>query len=384
MYSGRIYNMKKAFCVVFLFVASFLWISYSIAKDTVRIGIVTPLTGDVKTYGESTKNCALMAIEEYAKKGKYHVVPLVSDDRNDPTEGANAALKLITQDKVTAIIGPLTSKVAIPMSETAQKYKIPMITGTATNPKVTVSDGRRKSYVFRTCYTDPFQGGAAAGFALKDLKAKTAAVLYDVSNDYSKGLAEVFKATFVKGGGTITAYESYQKDDVDFSALISKTAMKKPEIIYLPDYYNKVGLIAKQIREKGMKATLLGGDGWDSPDLARIAGSAIAGGYFTNHYSPDRKDSVTQAFIKKYKEKYGIAPDALGSATYDAATILLKVLDGAKTPASDEIVKGLSRIKGFKGVTGTISFDKNGDVVKSVVILKMEKDRVRYVTTIEP
>jgi branched-chain amino acid transport system substrate-binding protein len=376
--------MKKAFCVLSLFLASFLWIPYSIAKDTVKVGVVTPLTGDVKTYGESTKNCFMMALEEYSKKGRYNVVPVVADDRNDPTEGANATLKLITQDKVIAIVGPLTSKVAIPMSETAQKYKIPMITGTATNPKVTVSGGKRKSYVFRTCYTDPFQGAAAAKFAQKDLKAKTAAVLYDVGNDYSKGLAEVFRAMFVKGGGTVTAYESYQKDDVDFSALITKVAMKKPEIIYVPDYYNKVGLVAKQIREKGLKATLLGGDGWDSPDLAKVAGSAIVGGYFTNHYSQDRKDPITQAFIKKYKEKYGIAPDALGSLAYDAATILFKTLDAAKAPTSEEIVKGLAQVKGFKGVTGTISFDKNGDVVKSVVVLRMEKDRVRYVTTIEP
>ena len=145
----------------------------------------------------------------------------------------------------------------------------------------------------------------AANFALKDLKVKSAAVLYDVSNDYSKGLAEFFKSTFTKGGGTITAYESYQKDDVDFSALITKLAMKKPEVIYLPDYYNKVGLIAKQIREKGLKSTLLGGDGWDSPELAKIAGNSIIGGYYTNHYSPDRKDPTTQAFIKRYKEIMG-------------------------------------------------------------------------------
>jgi branched-chain amino acid transport system substrate-binding protein len=380
----RIYTMRKAMIGACVILASFLFIPYSFAKETVKIGVVTPLTGDVKTYGESTKNAFLIAVEEYSKKGKYTIVPVIADDRNDPTEGTNATLKLITQDKVVALVGPLTSKVAIPMSEIAQKNKVPMITGTATNPKVTVSDGKRKSYVFRTCYTDPFQGSTAANFALKELKVKTAAVLYDVSNDYSKGLADVFKTTFTKGGGAITAYESYQKDDVDFSALITKLAMKKPEVVYLPDYYNKVGLISKQIREKGVKATLLGGDGWDSPDLAKIAGSAIVGGYFTNHYSPDRKDSVTQAFIKKYKEKHGIVPDALGSLAYDATMILFKTLDSAKSPTSEEIVKGLGTIKNFKGVTGNISFDKNGDSVKSVVILKMEKDKVRYVTTIEP
>ena len=377
--------MKKASVVTLLLVSALLLTaSLGLAKETIKIGVITPLTGDVKTYGESTKNCFLLALEEYSKKGRYTIVPVIADDRNDPTEGTNGALKLITQDKVVAIIGPLTSKVAIPVSETANKYKIPMITGTATNLKVTISDGKRKPYVFRTCYTDNFQGSVAANFALKDLKVKSAAVLYDVSNDYSKGLAEFFKSTFVKGGGTVTAYESYQKDDVDFSALITKLAMKKPEVIYLPDYYNKVGLIAKQIREKGLKGTLLGGDGWDSPELAKIAGNSIIGSYYTNHYSADRKDPVTQAFIKKYKEKHGMVPDALGALAYDATMILFKALDNAKSPTPEEIVKGLTGLKNFKGVTGNISFDKNGDVVKSVVILRVEKDKPRYVTTIEP
>jgi branched-chain amino acid transport system substrate-binding protein len=224
----------------------------------------------------------------------------------------------------------------------------------------------------------------AANFALKDLRAKTAAVLYDVSNDYSKGLAEFFKSTFIKGKGTIVTYESYQKDDVDFSALISKIALKKPDIIYLPDYYNKVALIARQARERGLKSILLGSDGWDSPELMKIAGSAIIGGYFTNHYSPDRKDPVAEAFIKRYKEKHRAVPDALAALSYDATTVLLKAIDSTKKPAQGEIVKYLSSLKNHKGVTGNISFDNNGDAVKSVVLLKVEKDKVKYMTTINP
>jgi branched-chain amino acid transport system substrate-binding protein len=369
-------------CVVLL--ALFLCVSYSSAKEVVKVGVITPLTGDVKTFGESTKNAFNIALEEYSKKGKYTIVPVVADDKNDPTEGANAALKLISQDKVVAILGPLTSKVSIPVSDIANKNKIPMITGTATSPKVTVSDGKRKPYVFRACYTDPFQGAVGANFAIKDLKAKTAAVLYDVGNDYSKGLAEFFKSTFTGKNGVITAYESYQKDDVDFSALITKLGMKKPEVIYIPDYYNKVALIAKQIREKGLKGTMIGGDGWDSPELVKIAGSSIVGGYFTNHYSPDRRDPIADAFIKKYKEKHGAVPDTFAALTYDTAMIFFKALDGAKKPTADEITKLVAGMKGFKGVTGTISFDKNGDVVKSVVILKVENKAIRYVTTINP
>jgi branched-chain amino acid transport system substrate-binding protein len=376
--------MKKALCICFVLFISLLLAGYSLAKEVIKIGLITPLTGDVKTFGESTKNAFNIALEEYAKTGKYKIEPVIADDRNDPTEGANAALKLITQDKVLAIIGPLTSKVSIPVSEIANSNKIPMITGTATNPRVTISDGKRKPYVFRACYIDPFQGTVGANFALKDLKAKTAAVLYDVGNDYSKGLAEYFKATFTKGGGTIVAYESYQKDDVDFSALITKIGMKKPEVIYIPDYYNKVALIAKQLREKGLKGAMIGGDGWDSPELVKIGGMAIVGGYFTNHYSPDRKDPIADAFIKKYKEKFGAPPDALGALGYDSTVMLLKVIDSVKKPTPDEIMKALSTVKNFKGVTGAISFDKNGDPIKSAVILKVDKDGFKYMTTINP
>ena len=295
--------MRKTFFVVaalLLFVAGNAW-----AKEKVKIGLITPLTGDVKTFGESSRNAFYIALEDYAKTGKYAISPVIADDRNDPTEGANASLKLITQDKVLAFVGPLTSKVAIPVSEIATTYKVPMISGAATNPKVTVYDNKRKSYVFRACFIDPFQGSVAAVFALRDLKAKTAAVLYDVGNDYSRGLAEVFKSTFEQGKGSIVAFESYQKDDVDFSALATKVRLKKPDLVFIPDYYNKAGLIARQLREKAVRCPLIGTDGWDSPELVKIAGNAIVGGYFTDHYSPGRKDRVADRFINRYKEKHG-------------------------------------------------------------------------------
>ncbi len=325
-----------------------------------------------------------MAIEEYGAKGRYAIERVDADDKNVAIDGTNAALKLITQDKITALVGPVTSKVAIPVSEIANKNRVPMITGTATNPKVTISDGNRKPYVFRACFIDPFQGTIGANFALKQLKARTAAVLFDVGNDYTKGLAEYFRDTFTRGKGTIVSYESYQKDDVDFSALITKIQMKKPDVIYLPDYYNKVALIARQVREKGLKSVMVGGDGWDSPELLKIAGSAIVGGYFTNHYSPDRKDPVSERFIKRYKEKHGAVPDTFAALGYDATMILLKAIDAAKNPTQQEILKTLGATQNFKGVTGNIGFDKNGDAVKSVVLLKMEKDKVSYVTTVNP
>jgi branched-chain amino acid transport system substrate-binding protein len=354
------------------------------AKQTVKIGLIAPLTGDVKTFGESSKNGFLIALDDYGQSGKYTITAIVVDDRNDPTEGANGALKLVTQDRVLAFVGPLTSKVAIPVSEIATQHKTPMITDAATSPKVTVYEKKRKPYVFRACFIDPFQGRVAASFALANLKVKTAAVLYDVGNDYSRGLAEVFKSTFEKGKGSIVAYESYQKDDVDFSALATKVKLKKPDIVFIPDYYNKAGLIVRQLRERAVNCPLIGTDGWDSPDLLKIAGNTIVGGYFTNHYSPDRKDPVAEKFIKKYKEKHGAVPDALAALTYDATMILLQALDKGDAPVGDAITKYLSRLKDFRGVTGTISFDSNGDAVKSAVILRVEKDGRRYVATVSP
>lgn len=376
--------MKKAFFVVAVVCMLVSAIGAVSAKENVRLGLITPLTGDVKTFGESCRNGFIIATEDYAKKGKYEITPFVADDRNDATEGTNAALKLISQDKVLGIIGPLTSKVAIPVSEIAQKNKIPMVSGSATSPKVTVYDNKRKPYVFRACFIDPFQGSVGANFALTELKAKTAAVLYDVGNDYSKGLAEFFRATFAKGHGQLVGYESYQKDDVDFSALITKIGVKKPDVIYIPDYYNKVALVARQVREKGLKSVMVGGDGWDSPELIKVGGAAIVGNYFTNHYSPERKDKVAEAFIDRYKQKHGAVPDALAALGYDAAMIYLQSLDKAKKPSPEEVLPILTTLKNFKGVTGTISFDQNGDPIKSAVILKVEKDGFKYMTTVNP
>ena len=374
--------MKKTFLLALAL--SILGSASVQAKQTVKIGLIAPLTGDVKTFGESSRNAFLMAVDDYGKSGRYAIGTVIVDDRNDPTEGTNGALKLTTQDKVLAFVGPLTSKVAIPVSEVATNHKVPMVTEAATSPKVTVYNGKRKPYVFRACFIDPFQGRVAATFALADLKVKTAAVLYDVGNDYSRGLAAVFKSVFEAGKGSVVAYESYQKDDVDFSALTTKIRLKKPDLVFIPDYYNKAGLIVRQLREKAVASALIGTDGWDSPDLLKIAGNTIVGGYFTNHYSPERKDAVAQRFIKKYKEKHGAVPDALAALTYDAAMIILQTLDKIETPTPDGLMKSLSRLKDFQGVTGTISFDKNGDAIKSAVILRVDKDGPRYVTTVKP
>jgi branched-chain amino acid transport system substrate-binding protein len=260
-----------------------------------------------------------------------------------------------------------------------------MITPTSTNPKVTVGeDGKRKDYVFRACFIDPFQGTVGAKFAAESLKAKTAAVMYDVGNDYSKGLADYFKAAFEKDGGKVTAFESYAKDDVDFSALLTKIKQFSPDVLFIPDYYNKVGLIAKQARQLGVKAVFLGGDGWDSPDMAKIAGDAIYGGYFTNHYSPDDPRPEVQEWVKKYQAKYGQKPDALATLGYDAALLLIQALKNAPNAKPEEIKTALGAIKDFPCVSGKITFDEWGNPIKSAAVLEYTKDGQKYVTTINP
>jgi branched-chain amino acid transport system substrate-binding protein len=388
---GRNLKVAATISLSVFFVFVLLLTIFSCAKEDtsiIKIGLVVPLTGDVKTFGESVKNACQLAVEETNNKGGVlgkKIKLVITDDKNDPTESSNAGSKLINQDRVKAIIGSVSSKCSIPLSEICQDASVVMITPTSTNPKVTVTeDGKRKDYVFRACFIDPFQGAVAAKFALENLKAKKAAVLYDVGNDYVKGLAEFFKADFTKGGGKIEGYESYAKDDVDFSALLTKIKTKNPDVLFIPDYYNKVGLIAKQTRQLGIKAILLGGDGWDSPDMVKIAGDAINGGYFTNHYSPDDPRPEVQEWVTKYQAKYGAKPDALGTLGYDATLILLEAIRLAGTDKPAMVRDAMTKIKDFQCVSGNISFDENGNPLKSAVILEYSGGTQKYVTTVNP
>lgn len=356
------------------------------AKE-IKIGLITSITGDVKTYGESVKNAFEIAIDEANKAGGVagmRIVPVVVDDRNDPTEASNAASLLIHQQKVRAIVGSVTSKASIPVSDVAQSARIPNLSPTATNPKVTVADGKRKDFVFRSCFIDPFQGKVVAKFARESLFKEKAGVLFDASNDYSKGIAEYFSDAFKAMGGKVVAYESYGKDDVDFSALLTKVKSSGADVLFLPDYYNKVGLIAKQARERGIQAALIGPDGWDSPELVKVAGEAIEGGYFSNHYSPDDTRPEVVGWVNKYKEKFGQTPDALGTLAYDGTNILLEAIRKANSDDPAKIRGALAAIKGFKGVTGESAMDANGNAVKSAVVLQIVNGKQKFVKGVNP
>jgi len=357
------------------------------AEKTIKIGFIAPMTGDVKTFGESTKNGFLLALEEAGNKvAGYTIVPVYGDDRNDPTEAANVATKLITQDGVKAIIGSVASKCSIPVSEIANQNKVVMITPTSTNPRVTVDPqaGGRKDYVFRACFTDPFQGKIAAKFALENLHAKTAAVMYDQGNDYTIGLATYFKETFEAGGGQIVAWAAYSKDDADFSAQLTGIAAKKPDLLYLPDYYNKVSLIGKQAQDKGITAPMMGGDGWDSSELDF---ATMQGGYFTNHYAPADPRPEVQAWVAAYNAKFGSTPDALATLAYDSTKLLLKAIETAGSDDSTAIRDAMAGVS-LDVVSGHVSFDANGDPTKALVIMQVTfengKGGQKYVATVNP
>jgi len=378
--------MKRAILLLAILFPALVAVDPSNAKE-IKIGLITPLSGDVKTFGESVRNSFLIAVEEANARGGVagmKITYVIQDDKNDATEAANVANLLVNQLQVKAIVGSVTSKATIPVSDVIQAAKIPTISPTATNPKVTVADGKRKDYMFRACFIDPFQGAVMAKFSRETLKGNNAAVLFDASNDYSKGIAEVFRDAFRKQGGKVAAFESYGKDDVDFSALLTKVKASGADVLFLPDYYNKVGLIAKQVQEKGIKVRLVGPDGWDSPDLVKIAGSAIEGGYFSNHYSPDDLRPEVAAWVKKYKEKHGQVPDALGTLAYDATNLLLEAIRKAGSDDPRKIREALASIRDFKAVSGKSTLDGNGDMIKSAAILKIEDGRQKFVKMVSP
>ena len=348
----------------------------------IRIGGVGPLTGEAATFGVSTKNGYDMAVAEWNAKGGVlgkQVKLTFADDKGDPAEGATVFTKLIEQDKSVAIIGTVMSKVSLAGAPICQNAKIPMIATSSTNPKVTeVGD-----YIFRACFIDPFQGTVGAKFAFEDLKAKTAACIFDVGNDYTKGLSEFFKAKFTALGGQVVGYEGHATGTTDFKAQLTKVLAASPDVLYVSDYYNDVALIAKQARELGFKGPMLGGDGWDSPKLMEVGGAAVEGCYFTNHYSQDDTSPIVTEFVKNYKAKYNAVPDALAALGYDSTYIMLDAIQRAGSTDGDKIKAALVATD-LKTVTGQVKFDDHRNPVKSAVIIEIKGGKQTFKTTVNP
>ena len=341
------------------------------AKGPVVIGEVGSMTGTEATFGTSSDRGIQLAVTETNAAGgiKGRQVQIIAlDDEGKPEEAATAATRLIASEHVTALLGEVASTRSLFMAPKAQAAKVPMVSPSSTNEKVTaVGD-----YIFRACFIDPFQGYVMAKFATDNLKIKKAAILRDVRNDYSVGLAKVFTDNFTKLGGEITANESFSSGDVDLKAQLTNMKNSHPDALYVPGYYTDVGLIARQAREVGITGPLLGGDGWDSEKLYEIGGAALDGSYFSNHYSVDDPSPRIQEFVTKFKKAYaGQVPDSLAAQAYDAAGMLMDAMKRSAELTGPSIRDALAQTKNYQGVTGDITMDEKRNATKAAVVLKI-------------
>ncbi len=357
------------------------------SNNEIKIGVSAPLTGDIAALGQSTKNAALMAQDAINQAGgitvdgKMKKVKLIiEDDENKPESTATVFQKLISQDKVVAIVGSQSSKCSNAGAPIAESAKIPQISPWSTNPNVT----KGRKYVFRACFIDPFQGKVVAAFAKGKLQAKTAAVLYDIASDYNKGIAEVFKSEFTAAGGTIVNFETYNTKDTDFSAQLTKIKSSNPDVLFLPNYYNEVPLQVQQARKLGITAQILGSDSWDNPELLTLGGDVMNGTYFTNHYSPDDQGMSAKKFIADYQKKFQKLPDAAAALTFDAANLLFGAIARAGKADPQSIRDALAVTENFQGVTGVITYNGSGDPEKGAVVVKVADKKFSFDSAVKP
>ncbi len=351
--------------------------------STIKIGEVGSMSGSEATFGLSTHEGISLAVKEQNAKGgiKGKKIELINlDNQGKPEEAAVATTKLVTQDKVMAILGEVASSRSMAMAPIAQQNKVPMISPSSTNPKVTEIG----NYIFRVCFIDPFQGKVMAKFAAEQLKAKRVAILRDVKSDYSVGLSNFFTEAFKQSGGEIVVDQSYSSGEVDFNSQLTSIRAKKPDAIFIPGYYTEVGLIAKQARKLGIKAPLLGGDGWDSTKLFEIGGKSLNNSYFSNHYSQEDQAPSVQNFIKSYKSEYNKVPDGLAAMGYDAAKVLFAAMEKTKSLASTEIRDAIAQTKDFPAVTGNITIDAKRNASKPAVVLEVKDGKFLYKSTVNP
>jgi branched-chain amino acid transport system substrate-binding protein len=353
-----------------------------------KIAILAPISGP--TFGASMRDGALLAIDEWNSRGGVlgtRITTVIEDSQCAPDPAVDAANKVINLDRVHYIIGEVCSKASIPISEIANAARVIEITPTSTHPDVTIDKkGVTKPYVFRACFIDSFQGRVGAAFAYRSLGARRAFVVFDAGDDYTRGLSESFEASFQALGGVIVGKENHTLIDNDFSAILSKIRAAKPDVVYLPDYYNLVNLMMKQAREKGITIPFLGGDAWDSYDLDVRAAD---GGYYTDHYDPSDTRSAVQRFQMAYGDRYkdnlgkAIVPDAVAAMAYDATNLLLTGIMNAGADNTDAVRTALERIA-FVGVSGKITFDAHHNPVKGAVIIHVKNGRKVFDSFVSP
>ena len=354
------------------------------SSDVIKVGEFASLTGKEAAFGQSSHNGTALAVDDLNAAGGVlgkKIQLITEDDQSQAGQPSTDVRKLISDDGVVAVLGEVASSRSLEAAPICQENHIPMISPSSTNPKVTqVGD-----YIFRVCFIDPFQGTVMANFATKTLGLKTAAVLTDVTSDYSEGLAKFFKDSFTANGGKIVADQNYSGGDKDFSAQLTAIKAANPDGIFIPGYYTEVGLIAIQARQLGLNVPLFGGDGWESSSLISIGGPALEGTYFSTHFTPQDTNAVVQDFVNKYKTKYdNQAPDAMAALGYDSLMILADAMKKTGTTDGDKVRDALAAEKDFPGITGSITIDQDRNASKPAVILEVTNAQYHFVQTISP
>jgi len=348
----------------------------------IPVGQFASLTGAQATFGQSADKGVQLALEEINCSGGVLGQPLriiTKDNQSKPGETSTAVRELITRNKVVALIGEVASGRSLEAAPIAQRSGIPMISPASTNEKVTETG----DHIFRVCFIDPFQGTVCAKFAGK-LGAKKAAMLVDVSKDYSMGLAKSFREQFQKEGGTITGQQSYSGGDKDFSSQLTAIKADNPQIIFLPAYYTEAPLIIRQARQLGITVPFIGGDGWDSTELVGVGGSSVEGCYFSNHFSSQSTDPKVVAFVQAYRKKHNDEPDAMVALGYDSVYLLADAMKRAGTTDPAKVNAAIAATKDFPGVTGKITLDAHRNPTKPAVMLQVKDGKFVYVETIAP
>jgi branched-chain amino acid transport system substrate-binding protein len=347
----------------------------------IKVGCLAPQSGNIATFGISGVRGAKMAVDEFNRvEGAKKIDLRIEDDESKAGQAVTIARKFITQDKVAAILGGLTSSETKEMAPLAQQAKIPLLTPTATNVDITqIGD-----YIFRSCFNDPFTGKVIARFALDHLKIKNAVILEDIKQDYSVGVAEAIRSYFTANGGKILKMIAYSAGDTDFRAQLTDLKATRPDVIFLPGFYTEVALILKQARQLGIKTTFVGSEGWDSPALYQIAGKAVNGNYFSTHFSAEDPDPKVQAFVQKYKALYKVTPDTLAALYYDGAGLLFDAIKRAGSSDPGKIRDALAATKDYKGVCGSITIDPERNATKPEVMLEIENEKVKMVERVVP
>jgi len=347
------------------------WFRGTRAEDKVRVGVFVSLTGGTAGYGLSSMNGFRMAAEEINSRGGVggrQVELLVEDTRSDALETARVVRRLVGERNVHALLGEVVSSRSLVAAPIAQAAGVAMLTPSSTNPEVT----EHGEYVFRSCYTDPFQANALARFAADGLRARRAALLIDRSQAYSVELADLFREAFARRGGQVVSEQPYSEGEEDFTQQLMQAGSASPDVIFVPGYYREAGMIARRAKELGIDAPLVGGDGWDSPGLYHIGGEYLRGSFFSNHFSVDDRDPAVQTFVEDYIGLYGYPPDAFAATAYDATRILLHAVRDAGSLDRRRIRDALASTAGFKGVTGTITLGPDRNAIKPIVIIRIE------------